>query len=130
MNSESRGSRSLGKLEPRGLGVSPQSPIYAAPVTKNTRIRVQIFNLVQDPKTNNLTVYRIRRTGDLVAYSSRNSIASRICDVGRRANRRTVVGLMIRILLHQLQLVLRIEPPSVSEENTRFFFSQSLFVTK
>jgi hypothetical protein len=62
------------------------------------------------------------QAGDLVAYSSRNSIAAWICDVGRRANRRPVVGLMIRILLHQLQLVL-IEPPSVSEENTRFFFS-------
>jgi hypothetical protein len=44
------------------------------------------------------------QAGDLVAYSSRNSIAAWICDVGRRANRRPVVGLMIRILLHQLQL--------------------------
>lgn len=63
------------------------------------------------------------QAGDLVAYSSRNSIAAWICDVGRRANRRPVVGLMIRILLHQLQLVLLIEPPSVSEENTRFFLN-------
>lgn len=87
--SESRSSWSLGKLEPRGLRVSPQSPIYAATAadgTKNTRIRAQTFNYISH-------------------QTNRGSSS-----VGRRANRRPV-RLMIRILLHQLQLVLRVEPP-------------------